>query len=354
MEIVINRSDPGSGERKDYILSDPSSDPSPGTQVTDTSHAFTLRKEVFENADNNNGEINIINPHLWDLLKGLLGHFPLHIFQGPPVTLQSPYEPLILYWEKLQQAAKETPKNENDKQARADLKLLLDTISSSSGDPKLDKYFKTQDSNKEQKSVTFETLWTIFPPGSLVYGQPFQGQDQVLIVQDNSRPWPYYPHNSARENAIWGLFCWTYDWDGKMFRRLSLRLEFEYFDGHKPITALSYYPFELNEKRADIKGNLIKQGVKYRQFCTATQGSRMFDYRGEAIFLKKGFSGIQRDDDKVGLPVTAKNCCSRFLIQDDDGLSRSAFDPDTADLELSGPSNKSTIVSSVTQMSGPD
>ncbi len=350
MKIFVNRNDPISGERKDYLPSDPS----PITQVTDTSHAFTLRKNVFEDADDNDGEIDVINPHLWDLLKGLLGHFPLHVFQGPPVTLDSPYEPLILYWEKLQQAAKEVPKNENDKQARADLKLLLNTISSSSGDPRLDKYFKTQDSNKEQKSVTFETLWTIFPPGSLVYGQPFQGQDQVLIVQDNFRTWPYFRHNSAREKASWSLLCWTYDWDGKMFRRLALKLEFEYFDGHKPITSLPYYPFELNEKRDDIKGNLIKQGVKYRQFCEAPKGSRMFDYHGEAILLKKGISGIQGDDDKVGLPVTAKKCCSRLLTQDDDLLSRSTFDPDTADSEISGPSKKSTMVGTVPQISRPD
>ena len=280
--------------------------------MTDATHGFTLRKNVFDDAVNNDGEIDIINPHLWDLLKGLLGHFPYHIFQGPPTTLNSPYEPLILYWEKLQQAAKEVTKDVNDKLAREDLKLLLDTVSSSSGDPKLDKYFKTYDSNKEQKSVTFETLWTIFPPGSLVCGKPFQGQDQVFIVQDNSRPWPYSRANSAREKATWDLLCWTYDWDGKMFRRLSLNLEFEYFDGHKPITSLPYYPFELDEKRACIKDNLIKQGVKYRQFCTATQGSRMFDYHGEAIFLKKGFSGIRGDDDEVGLLVAARKRCSRL------------------------------------------
>lgn len=348
MKIIINRPDPESGERKDYSASDPSPVTS---QATDTSHAFRLRKNVYEDADDNDGEIDVINPHLWDLLKDLLGHLPNHAFQGPPVTLDSPYEPLILCWEKLQQATKEAPKDENGKQARADLKLLLDTVSSSSGDLKLDKYFKTHDSNKEQKSITFETLWTIFPPGSLVYCQLFQGQDQVLVVQDSLRTWPYFRRNSARERATWSLLCWTYDWDGKMFRRLSLKLEFEYFDGHKPIMSLPYYPFELNEERANIKDNLIKQGVKYRQYCTATQGSRMFDYHGEAIFLKKGFSGIQGDDDEVGLSVTTKKHCSRLLIQDDEGLSRSTFDPDTVGSELSGPSKKATIVSFMPQIS---
>lgn len=302
-KILINRTDPTTGERRDYLPCDPT----PETpQVTDISHAFTLRKTLYQDADKNEREIDVTNQCLWDLLKRQLSHFPLHIFQGRPVTLASPYEPLVLYWDKLEQAAKEIPKDEHDKQARSDLKILLDTISSSSGDPKLDKYFKTCDSNKGQKSVTFETLWTIFPPGSLVYGQPFQGQDQVFIVQDNLRPWPYFRRGAAREQTSWALLCWTYDWDGKMFRRMCLKLEFENFDGHKPITSLPFYPFELNEQHILIKDNLIKQGVKYRDLCTASQGSWMFEYSGEAILVKKGFSGVQGDDDKVRFPVITR------------------------------------------------
>ena len=264
---------------------------------------------MYEDADDNDGQIDIINLDLWELLRELLRHYPYHTFRGSPSTLNSPYEPLILYWDKLVLATKETPKDDNDKQARADLKLLLDTVSSSSGDPKLDKYFKTRDSNNEQNSVTFETLWTIFPPGTLVYGQPFLGQDQLFIVKDNLRPWPYRPPGHPHEDAVWNLHCWTYDWDGKLFRRMCLKLEFEYFDGQKPITSLPYHPFELKEQeqRAVIKGNLIKRGVEYRQFCTATQGSRMFEYNGEAMFVKKGFSGIQGDDDKVSLPFMARS-----------------------------------------------
>ena len=301
-KIFINRIDSATGERKDYLPSDPS----PATpHVTETSHAFTLRKSVFQDIEKNEGEIDIVNQHLWDLLKGLLGHYPYHVFQGRPVTLDSPYEPLVLYWHKLEQAAEQIAKDDDDKQARSDLKLLLDTVSSSSGCPKLDKYFKNRHSNKEQKSVTFETLWTIFPPGSLVYGQPFQGQDQVFIVLDYLEAWPYRQRKPSDEQASWDLLCWTYDWDGKRFRRMCLKLEFEYFDGPKPITTLPYFPFELNEQHAVIKKNLIKQGVRYRQSCTATQGSRMFEYKGEATFVKKGFSGVQGDNE-VSLSVTTR------------------------------------------------
>lgn len=326
VKIVINKTDLETGERKDYPLEPPVQTSPASSKATDTSHAFTLRRNVYDDGDDNDGQIDIVNLDLWELLKELLRHYPYHTFRGPPSTLNSPYEPLILYWDKLVLATQETPKDDNDKQARADLKLLLDTISNSSGDPKLDKYFRSRDCNNEQNSVTFETLWRIFPPGTLVYGQPFLGQDQLFIVKDNLRPWPYLPRGQPYEDAVWFLHCWTYDWDGKSFRRMCLKLEFEYFDGQKPITSLPYHPFELKEQeqRALIKGNLIKRGVEYRQFCTAIQGSRMFEYNGEAMFVKKGFSGIQGDDDK-----------------DEDGLSRSTFDP-----EPSGSPKRSASVDS--------
>ena len=302
-QILINKIDPETGERKDQ----PPSDPPPSVPLeTITSHAFTLRKIVCSNPEENEGEIEFIDRHLWDLLKDLLRHYPYHMFQGPRNTLSSPYEPLILHWDKLKKATKEGIKNEDDKQARSDLELLLDTLSSSSGDPKLDKYFKTRDSNKEQRAITFEGLWTIFPPGSLIYGQPFQGQHQVFVVLDNMQPWPFIRRSSTRAQHPWYLLCWTYDWDGTKFRRLCLKLRFEYFEGLKPITSLPFCPFEHHEKHDDIRKDLIARGREYRRLCTARQSSQMFEYNGEATFVKKGFSEALGDGDEVGRRDSAR------------------------------------------------
>lgn len=298
VRVLINKADSNTGERKDQLPSDLSPAVS---QSKDRCRAFTLRKLLYKDSVDNDGEIEIESQDLWDLLKELMANYPYHTFRGAPVTLVSPFEALILNWEKLERATKQEPKDEKDKIARSDLKLLLDTIASGTGHAKLDKYFRTRESHKEQKSVTFETLWTVFPPGALIYGKPFQGQDQVFIVQDNLSPWP--PSYSRREFNAWTLLCWTYDWDGKKFKRLPLMLKFEQFDGMKPITSLPYYPLELNNDYRAIQKGLIERGRMYRNFCTAKQGSQMFDYNGDAILAKKGFSGVQGDDDQVGPPV---------------------------------------------------
>ena len=93
---------------------------------------------------------------------------------------------------------------------------------------------------------------------------------------------------------------------GYKFRRMCLRLDFGYFDGHKPITSLPFCPFCLNDQRNVIRDTQIKQGVEYRRVCRAAQESRMFESKGEAILVKKGSSGVQRDDDRVSIAVITR------------------------------------------------
>ena len=294
-KILINRLDPTTGERKDQLPSDTTPEVS---NVQDTSCAFVLRKNVYmNNREENDGELEIVSRDLWSLLKTKLSHYPYHIFQGEPVTINSPYEAFILNWDKLEKAANESSSEEKDDQARKDLKLLLDTISSGSGDQKLDKYFKIRESHKEQKLVTFESLWTLFAPGTLVYGKPFLGQDQVFIVHDNIRPWPMM----GRKTSTWTLQCWTYDWNGKIFKRMALQPNIESFEGTKPISSLSFYPLDYHPEPEVLKKHLVERGVKFKKFCTAKEGSRMFDYRGNVVFGKRGFPGVTGDDDEVSL-----------------------------------------------------
>ena len=338
-KILLNRVDPKTGERKDHLPTDeaPIKD-----QKEKELYAFTLRKKIYDKSDDADAEIEIMNEALWELLKELLSHYPYHLFQGPPITLNSPYEPLILYWDKLEEAAKKTPINDRDGRARSDLKLLLETIKSSSGDPKLDKYLKNKDANKEQNTVTFETLWTIFPPGTLVYGKPFQGQDQLFLVQDNARTWPTIRRGSALEQPSWALVCWSYDWDGKTFRRAALNLEFEYFEGQKPITALQYYPFELHRDKIAVKKDLIDRGQLYRRLCTSSPGSRMFYYDGDAIFVKQGFSSAQNDEEKVSQRLLVKFFPLELTFTKSLGARRARADTSRCSFEIPGESSGNT------------
>lgn len=296
VKILINTIDSESGER---VVRSPakSDEPAPSTG----GEAFILKKKVhsrFSSEANSDetSEIDIQNPDLWVLLKKHLEHYPYHIFRGSPVTLYSPYESIIYEWDVLQQAAKQSPTDERDRRARDDLKLLLETIGGGScGDPKLDKYFKMRESYIEQKSIQFQDLWTIFPPGTLIYGRPFQDQDQLFIVKDNIAPWPRRGDRPQNPRP-WDLECWTYDWDGTVFQRTAYEVSLPHFDGLQPLVALPFFPFDVHPDRKEVAQSLVERGKRFRHLCQVREGERLFEYSGEAIF-EKGSSDLTHNDD---------------------------------------------------------
>lgn len=269
-------------------------------------HAIVLRKTIYSkySSDNGTSEIDILDSNLWELLKDYLGHYPYHIFRGSPVTLRSPYEAIVFEWDTLAAAAAEIPKDDKDRQTREDLKHLLDIISGgSSGDEKLDSYFKVRNVYKEQNNVRFEDLWTIFPPGTLVYGKPFQEQDQLFLVYDNDTIWPELDHVTQKQ-LPWNMTCWIYDWSGEQFKRMAYTLQIEHFEGHRPITALPFYPFnqQLPEVQYDsIKEKLVARGRDFRMLCEAKDGSRLFEYKGIAIPEARSFTKFAHDEDVISI-----------------------------------------------------
>lgn len=182
--------------------------------------AFVLKKSVFERSSysgsvKSSSEIDITNLYLRDLLKKHLSHYPSHTFRDLPVTLNSPFEPIVLYFDGLRKVAETEVEGEtdDDMKAREDLLLLLDIISGgSTGDEKLDKYFKMRTWYKSQtpETIQFDDLWTVFKPGMLVYGSPYLGAHQVFLVKGNSAPWPTYEQRGGNLTAMpWELEAWS-------------------------------------------------------------------------------------------------------------------------------------------------
>ncbi|RBR11911.1 uncharacterized protein FIESC28_08796 [Fusarium coffeatum] len=303
VKLIISKTDPETGE----IVQDDSKVLKTNDKDEDRDrYAFALRKMVQDNDNSRqiSSEIDIINLDLWALLKERLSYYPYHLYRDSPVTLWSPYESLVFEFDALMAMSQVEPTSDTDKRAREDLKLLLDTISGgSSGDERLDKYFKARQNYKKQKpeTVQFEDLWTVFQPGTLVYGQPFQGQPQVFVVKDNFRPWPWQrPDKKARGGTrpdTWELDAWSYDWRDGSFSRCLFVLNFDHFEGHLPLTSLPYYPFELHPEYEAKRAELIARGRDFRKICEAKQGSRLFDYRGRSVIEKKGLAVARQDDD---------------------------------------------------------
>ena len=89
-------------------------------------------------------------------------------------------------------------------QARSDLIALLAQVKTTPG---LEDYFNGR-SSKNNVSISFDYLWTIFPAGELVFAQPNDGQPQVFIVKASD---DYIDEIKRKGTKSWSFVCWSYD-----------------------------------------------------------------------------------------------------------------------------------------------
>jgi hypothetical protein len=263
----------------------------------DTAYAFTIRK--FLDPEKNKfsySEVDIEAPGLRALLGEQLKHYPGHLWDSDPVNISENFAPIVHNWEKLQEEANKTKhKSPEEEQARKDLKELLDIVSTGSGNAKLDQYFKTRESHMANGTITYDTIWTLFPPGCQVYSAPFLKEPQVFIV--GSKPLEF-PVVHGRREIPWSLVCYSYDWTGSKFERKAYEFQFERFAGSKAINTLPCYPLEYyggengEEERKALRARLIERGRKFRKFCIAPKGKQMFTYKGTVLSRGVGITTI--------------------------------------------------------------
>lgn len=123
-------------------------------------------------------------------------------------------------WEKLQKRAQEDPESQLSK----DLSHLLGRVETAE---ELEDYFKTKEVNGGAKVTTFETLWTIFAPKTLIVAKPFLGIPQLLEVSESPIPPRGYAKNASR---LW-TFAWCWDWNGKNMIKVTYAFKTKRFRG---------------------------------------------------------------------------------------------------------------------------
>ncbi|OAP62732.1 hypothetical protein AYL99_01959 [Fonsecaea erecta] len=188
-------------------------------------------------------EVDVESRELRSLLKKVIGDsYPGQSWEGNTINLIAPFAPVVHYWKELSEASKEINAKDTPgiKAARKDLHSLLECISTCT---ELESYFKTRDSNLESHTVTYQTIWTLFRPGTLVVARPFMNLSQVFEVKASPDPW---------EDRRLNIECWCYDWNGREIVRVTFEFPIEKFRGTKEISSLFCYPLEYYR---DDKGN---------------------------------------------------------------------------------------------------
>ena len=326
----------------DQEASNPPPDPAPERVDKKVSaHSLTWIRALNSSDRYDHSETRIECRELEALLHIALEHSPdFHYADdelGNGITMSSPFEPLVHNWAKLNGLAFGEESNEYVKELaqrltcavpqmdidmvernphRKALQILADKsnlqkatkylamlLTQVKRAPELTSCFESLEKQYKAHSIEFKYLWTIFPPGELVYSSVFMGRPQIFVVRDKLGERMVASEGGRDEKAIWLLLCWSYDWNGTAFNRVPVILGFEEFESNRVINTLPHYPFRFHTSRDSIKEILFKRGKRFHDLCTRSPGSQMLHYDGKAIVHGEGFqkfgSRLDRQIDYV-------------------------------------------------------
>lgn len=299
---VISAWNERSGSREDREVGSSLSDIADSRDASDI--AFTVRRvmAIRDITKLAYTEVDIQAQGLRTFLKDMIGpEYPNQSWEGQTINMTAPFAPIVFNWDKLQE---ETKAKEGDdaklRETREDLAQLLKNLERAD---ELTTYFKTRDSNSAAKVTTWETMWTIFAPGTEVIAKPFLNTVQIFKVD---APPGAGPGNRKT------VYCWGYDWNGKELVKSWYDFPIEKFNGTQEIHTLDCYPFEFHQddmtdsKDASggnpLRKKLIDRGKSFTDLCRVPRGARqMFDYDDLVLWSKLGRGIIARPHKTVSI-----------------------------------------------------
>lgn len=195
--------------------------------------------------------IVVQSPLLKKLLAGVLKNYPGITTDLNRVEFSGKFEPLIHRWAELQAAIAQIGDETEEQRKTKEHAELLQSI--------LSKEFKTLiDTSQDMKNkrvMTYEHLWTLFQPGSIIYARQ-DGQETAMQLQRTRYG------ADAKGNPVFWVMGKYIDWDGTRFGSNRMNLSISHYFGTQPITQLRTYPIEYHPDAQALKDRLIQRGAK--------------------------------------------------------------------------------------------
>ena len=183
------------------------------------------------------------------------------------LTFNAPFHEFFYRWERFQQQMRE----ETEELVSEHNKLLQGVISG-----EIQPHIEKRQEFLDNGLVTYEYLWALFEPDTLIYKQS-NGQDRLYELVDSS-------YRKGQDGDFFNLTCRYIDCDGIAFGYITTSLTIGDFDGIKLISELSVLPIHLHSQIGLIWERLCKRGKSfvelngfhyksYSGVCTVQKGS---------------------------------------------------------------------------------
>lgn len=155
---------------------------------------------------------------------------------------------------------------------RKHLSLLVDYIKNS--------YISTNERlGLKSREITFDLIWALFKPNSIVYGECFGTKKPRCIRFDYGEVKTL--DDGTKYYHVEGQYL---DFDGKDFGLASTALGIHKFRGTKRIDKLETFPLKYHPNEKEVRCELIDCGVKF----LALRGMHHRQYEGVAFVMKQG------------------------------------------------------------------
>jgi len=191
---------------------------------------------------------------------------------------------LFLYLEETRQFMKDLRKQsrrEKKKKVRkvaankaAHLKVLIKYLDTDYADTK-----KTLYPLLEANTITFDLLWALYKPNTIVYCPTYGNSDEPRAFKME-----YAIKESSFMKGQWYSVEGRYlEYDGKDFGFGTMSAEVESFKGARKITSLACYPLQYHRDSEALRTRLIERGKRF----VALRGMNYRFHKGMAFYKKK-------------------------------------------------------------------
>lgn len=164
-------------------------------------------------------------------------------------TFEPPFMPLVHRWEALKAHYVSLPRGSANKNAAAALLAFITPIVA----PSVISLAQTILTGK----VSFNNVWQIFPPGSIVKTK-FYGVDAICkVVKYKNKP------QTRCDPEGWQIDMEYVDWNGETSGWTTTSLTIWDYEGFKKVTGLPVFPISFSPDEEKIKTEMMERGRKW-------------------------------------------------------------------------------------------
>lgn len=216
--------------------------------VARTAKVPIIHRHHYQNKHWVTQSVTIQDPAMRDVLRVVLAKYQDLDLDLINWTFQPPFMPLVHRWEELKSHYVNLDQGAQKNAAAALLAFITPIVASS---------VLSLAQTKMTGKVSFQNVWQIFPPSSIVKTK-FYGVDTVCRVVKYQKK----PRTNCNPEG-WTIDMEFVDWNGEKSGWTTTSLTIWEYEGYKKVTGLPVFPISFSPDESKIRSQMIERGRKW-------------------------------------------------------------------------------------------